>query len=326
MRTDRTPIAILLGDIHLSHLPPVFRSTEADWYDTQAYYLNQISGLAHRLDVTTVVCAGDIFDRPDPPPRLINLAIEHLPKGMYAIPGNHDLPNHNIDDIYNSAYGVLILAEVINDMSIQTHKEVKVTEDLYLQLWGFPFGRTIRPPSSAPEDDYNFIDLCVAHKFIWKNGEDADVKPEGGNITGIDLSKYDAAVFGDNHRGFQHIWKRKKAECSVFNCGTFMRRTSREQKYQPRMGVLYDDSSIEPYYLEVSNDQFLTDRPDNIILDAELSSHELQKLSEFLNAVGDVAASDLEFRLTVRDWMRQQNEGKLVKQIIKELMDPEHLV
>ena len=50
--------------------------------------LEQIRDLQKEFDCP-VICAGDIFDKWNSPPELINFAYDNLPE-IYAIPGQHD--------------------------------------------------------------------------------------------------------------------------------------------------------------------------------------------------------------------------------------------
>src|SRR4051812_12555947 len=62
------------SDIHLSHKPPIARSAEPCWYSAMQRQLDELRSVALELDVPIFV-AGDIFDRWNPPPELINFAI-----------------------------------------------------------------------------------------------------------------------------------------------------------------------------------------------------------------------------------------------------------
>src|SRR5688572_18895632 len=101
---QEAPIAILCADLHLTLRPPLCRA-DKNWMLTQRDYLLQIrklqepAHLKNHLEATAkipVICAGDIFDRWNPPPELVNFALRFLPNGMICVPGQHDLPNHNI--------------------------------------------------------------------------------------------------------------------------------------------------------------------------------------------------------------------------------------
>ena len=110
-------IAILCSDLHLSLTKPACRA-DKDWMEVQAHYLKQLEDTAGNLPI---FCAGDIFDRWNAPPELINFALRNLPDDMLCVPGQHDLPNHRLDEKHRSGYGVLSNAGKIEDLSNKKH-------------------------------------------------------------------------------------------------------------------------------------------------------------------------------------------------------------
>jgi hypothetical protein len=124
---------------------PVWRSAEEDWLEAQRRPLKEVRELQNEHQCV-VICAGDIFDRNrkisdgwDAPAELINFALEELPDGMYAIPGQHDLPNHQYIDIGRSAYWTLVKIGKIKNIAPGHFTNIGP----YLQLFGFPPGYSI---------------------------------------------------------------------------------------------------------------------------------------------------------------------------------------
>ena len=117
MRQKTRVVAIACADIHLQHTAPICRSGEPDWYAAMARPLEELRGLQENYDCP-ILCAGDVFNHwNNCPPELINWAIKHLPK-MYAIPGQHDLPQHRLDDVRKSAYWTMVEAGVIENLPL----------------------------------------------------------------------------------------------------------------------------------------------------------------------------------------------------------------
>lgn len=291
-------IAIVCSDIHLSHRPPVARSAEPDWYEAMARPLEELTQLSEHHD-TSVIIAGDIFDRWNSPPQLINFAINHLPRWyapkIYAIPGQHDLPNHRIEEAYRSAYMTLHHAGVIWDMGagygiIPGGPEIATYGQLVMV--GFPWGCSLVAANEVDmvgrSDDFM---VAVVHDYIWMKGhghKGADRTKLVSSAKRYDLLKtYDAVVFGDNHSGFVH---RQFDAPDIFNCGTFMRRRSDEINYQPQVGLLYEDGRIEPHYLDTSQDKFLKEP-----LAKELEQQEVD-MSEFIEELSNLNLDSLDFR------------------------------
>lgn len=249
-------IAILCSDIHLSHKAPIARSAEPDWYAAMARPLMELNHLGHEYRVP-IVCAGDVFDHWKSPPELINFAIKYIPKGMYAVPGQHDLAYHSIEDIRKSAYWTLVEAGVIENLPYGT-PIVDLTSKIELLLWGFPWGfENNRVTDSVPGDFVSTkkeppVQLAVVHAYNWMKGKSYPGAPVKGRcIKWRERFKdYTASVFGDNHKGFtfgKHM----------MNCGTFMRRKIDEIKYHPQVGLLNKWGRIIPHYLDTSMDKFI---------------------------------------------------------------------
>src|SRR5262245_45393768 len=144
MRDQTKAIAIFASDLHLSEKAPVARSAEPDWFAAQQRHLVELAELQDRVDAP-IFYAGDIFDKSNPSPRLINWAIDHLPRG-YAIPGQHDLPFHRLEDIKDSGYWTLCRTTVL------TNIQDTITLDLgKILVRAFPWGHEIEPfPRSRP--------------------------------------------------------------------------------------------------------------------------------------------------------------------------------
>ena len=140
MRESNKVIAILCADIHLQHKAPVWRSAEDDWYEAMRRPLKEITDLGYTHNCPIII-AGDIFTKWNSCPELINFALTYLPSGAYCIPGQHDLPNHQIKDIEKSAYQTLIKAGKITDFK-QTHLNIA-------HINAFPFGTKLTASPSA---------------------------------------------------------------------------------------------------------------------------------------------------------------------------------
>jgi hypothetical protein len=202
--------------------------------------LDQLGGVADRLEVP-IICAGDIFDRWNSSPELVNFAIRNLPD-MWAVPGQHDLPLHRMDLVHKSAYDTLVLAKKITTIPVGG---VTISDDL--SAHGFGWGEEITDPHGS-----HGVGLAVVHQFIWTGSygypgasEDSHLKQMSKKLKG-----YDAAVFGDNHKGFL-VGK-------VLNCGTFFRRKSDEIDYRPTIGILYNSGEIVREELDTTGEYMET--------------------------------------------------------------------
>lgn len=252
-------VAILCADIHLSHRVPTARSNEKNWYEAMDRMLSQVRALQKDNFDCPVIVAGDLFDRWDEPAELINFAIDALPKNVYAIPGQHDLPHHGYGRIKKSAYWTLVSCGRIANLNpggatrvqFKTSVQDKGVEIAY---HGFPWGSEVKCPEKM---DGGVLNVAVIHSFVWskafRESKYPGVSVEQNTRKWRErLEGFDLAVFGDNHFPFHALGER----LGMFNCGVLIRRTKKEYDYRPRVGLLYDDGSVESCKLHRINDVF----------------------------------------------------------------------
>jgi hypothetical protein len=210
------PIAVSCSDIHLSATAPIARSKEKDWIAKQESYIQQWAALKQKYNVPAII-AGDIFDKAKGTPELINLATKYL-KGDYVIPGQHDLPYHDFDQMHKSAFGVLVETGVVRLIPpAREGKGWQVSDKLCLHA--FPWGFEICPPDK--EVCQNGTHVAVIHAYCWHKGQAYVGADKGQNAVAYrkQIRGYDFALFGDNHKKFTL----KSGDCTVVNHGGFMR-------------------------------------------------------------------------------------------------------
>ena len=241
------------------------------------------------MDVPLVL-AGDVFDRWNPSPELINLALEALePVDVYAIPGQHDLPYHNYSDRKRSAYWTLVTARVVVNL---TPGHGFFVADGHLVLYGFPWGWKL---TRCPAQTNDPLTLAVCHRYCWIEGNShPGAKPED-HVDALrkELAGFDAAVFGDNHSGF--LASRRTGEAAVLNSGTVMRRTTAEAGYNPAYGVLYSNGCFARVQSTTpAKDRFREGNPLETV--AGLSPDLVALIEDLPDQMSDQAAGLRDFR------------------------------
>lgn len=302
--SDHHVIAILCSDLHLSSLKPACRAEE-NWFSVQSEYLSQLNKLAHWFEVP-VICAGDIFDRWNANSETINFALQLLPDNMICVAGQHDLPNHRMDQMFRSAYGVLKEAGKIIDICGKTYA---VTDQL--MAYGYGWGQEIKPCEPAKYQSEAYIRLAVIHKYCWTTRCSYPGAENSDKVGAYAkrLKGYDAAVFGDNHIGFCA----KAGTCNVINTGGFIRRKSDELDYSPRVGLLMSDGSIDTHFLETKHDKFV-----EIVEEGETLPLDMQAFIKGLKSFEQLGTN---FREIVENHLRQDDIDGPVKDIILEALE-----
>lgn len=254
------PAAVVISDLHLSLLRPACRA-DKDWMEVQASYLDQVNVIRYELNPIKrlpILCAGDIFDRWNAPPELINFALKHLPDGMICVPGQHDLPNHRYDDVHRSGYGVLKQTGKIEDVH-QMELIVEHNGKCSFSIHGFGWGQPVQPRKETA----HLLQVALIHQYCWTSDLCYPGAPQEANASAFkkQLKGYDVAVFGDNHQSFTT----KCGDCNVLNTGGFIRRKSDEIDRVPCIGIIYDDGTVKRKKLDTSIDVFQDvqkDRPE----------------------------------------------------------------
>lgn len=262
------PDLIAVADLHLTLRRPPARA-EQNWLDVQADRLAWLSELKAKYNCP-IVYAGDIFDRYDAGAKeekgkhdtateLINWAIHHVPKG-YAVPGNHDLPNHDLSQVHRSAYWILVEAGVLEDLPVGI--PIRVDDSLpsrrHLFLTGFPCGTKEHEYGVRVLVEESGFHVAVVHGYCWEDqfGHPGAKEEDKSYQWANRLSGYDVAVFGDNHQSFV---TRYMALPTVVNVGCFIPRRSDERTLGTKVALIYvnDHDRIELVHPDELQDHWL---------------------------------------------------------------------
>ena len=302
-------IGILCADIHLSHTPPVWRSAEPNWYAALQRPLDEIAELQKKYKCP-VFNAGDIFDKWNSPAELINFVMNNLPNEFYSIPGQHDLPNHNISELEKSAYETLVIAGKIQNILPFGYDVFRT-----LNISAFPFGVPITSCKKSKR-----INIALVHQYVCTYKSDYPGAPEKSHIKYIcantklienKLYGYDVIIYGDNHKGFtSHV-----GDTVIWNCGTLMRRKSDEINYKPRVGLLFSNGVVEPYYLDQSQDKYLSAEQSKKLI--EQSAIDFKKFAKELSELSD---SELDFQEAWKFYVLKNNVSKEIDNIVWDAM------
>lgn len=295
-------IAVVSSDWHISDKPPIARSCEKDWFEVQRCAIEQVLTLCQDYDCPLLL-AGDIFDKWKQPPETITFLINMLREfpRVLAVPGNHDLPNHQYDDRERSAYHTLECAEVLT--TIHPHGYLRLTEDIL--VYGFPCG--YQPPCKMKENK-NLLSIALIHDYIWITDADYPGAPIERRFDQYNkkLKGFDLACFGDNHTGF--CCDRLKRP--LINCGTLLRRKMNEKDYEPMVGLIYDDGSIEDHKLDCSEDKFIDIDQGLSLIESALD------MTEVISSLSELADQASNFIDAVHNWMEKNGiKGRLRKLI-----------
>jgi hypothetical protein len=309
-----------MSDIHLSHQPPVWRSAEKDWYRAMHRSFIEIGEVVYSLsehgnedndDRLFCIVAGDIFHKWNSPPKLINFAIDQFQSirmysSIFAIPGQHDLPNHLDDQIESSPYTTLCRANVIEDIDAC---DCEPEEFNGKSVFGYGWNTSL-------ENQCLQVDIAVVHRYMWMDGCSYHKAPNTSKVTEIanQLGKPKLIIAGDNHVGFWHSPTR------TFNCGGLYRRNKDQIDYGPRIGIIYSDLSVIPYYLDTSHDDTLGNFANSSIMEV---AEKQEDIDEFLQELSQMGRGGLDFLDAVRRYTNSNGVRKSTQLLIEQILTGE---
>ena len=294
-------IAILCSDLHLSFKPPIWRSEEPIWFEAMAKPLHELNELAYRKHKVPILHAGDLFDKWNSPAELINFALDHLPE-MWSIPGQHDLPHHQLKDIQKSAYWTLVKSGKVHNLApghtFQIGNEFRVT--------GFPWGY----PLTETEKKNDSLDIALVHEYIWIQGKGYPTAPQEAKVSKAKTKGFDIVSYGDNHQSFEV----KGKQGIIWNNGGFMKRHRDEDIHSPRVGLVMSDGSIESHYLNTEGEMYMK-------MQSADKFTEGPKMDKFFDSLEELGTNDLDFEKTVNEYTKTKKVSKPVVRLIEECME-----
>lgn len=240
-------IGIATSDWHFWHTPPVWRSAEENWLETMGKYLDIIISEAYKFNCD-IFMAGDMFDHYNPVPQTINFVKNKLKNQIYAVPGQHDLEHHILENLDKTGF------ETLSDKIIYYPKQDYYNFNglnVYFAPWGTDFS-SIKVRKFA-----GVKNILIAHKYVWFDDKTRYGGPDipTGKLTGLKeiLQRFDFAIFGDNHIPFTC----KIGNCNVINPGTMVKRKIDEKDYKTGYALLYDDNTFDFIEFDTSGDKHL---------------------------------------------------------------------
>lgn len=295
-------VAILCSDLHLRETAPSFRSDE-NWLEVLGENLDHLRRLAdnHRCPI---ICAGDVFDRWNPPASLVAWAIRKMPH-MYAIPGQHDLAGHCVDRRMDGAYGALVLAGKITDLEPETWTSIHAR----LAVYAMPWGRYTQPTSFSG----SITSLVVMHKYVHNGGHTAyHGAPQEAHVNNNAVHQ-GSWLIGDNHVP----WDSHHRGQYVFNHGGFCRTASDQINNKSYPGFLHESGKIRcgPAYPDSKKTLVAPEKIEQEIISNNETRELIEELRKVENSVPDFGAR---IRQAAQHAAKQEVK-KVLEQLIQEL-------
>lgn len=246
LKRKLNPSAILTADWHIRADIPECRTD--DFLQTQEDKVKFIVHLSKEHNCPILI-AGDIGNKHQWPNWLLRwFAYMVKDINIIAIPGQHDLPNHRLDQLDKSAQGVLSITDVIDLRS-----NVFISKEKDFELVSYPYSYPIvNYKKYFPEWDYiekrtSIIamthQMIIENKPLWPGQED----PKASSIL-RKFPEYVLILSGDNHNPFTVEYKGR----ILVNPGSLMRTTAEQINHKPRIYLWYASTNkVKPVYLPI---------------------------------------------------------------------------
>lgn len=263
---------LYMGDLHIRGKSP--RNRKDDYKTALIAKLREIWKLAEYNKVQAIICAGDIFDRPEVTNGvLLEFAevFKESPVPIYTTAGNHDIYSYNLDTYGRTSLRILELIVpqlyVINDPK----------ENVYLKDGDDTVALSFQPyDQRIDRDGYGYSPGNPAHGFYkihTAHGMLLDHDPkvfDRYTYLGTVNTEADLVLTGHDHIGYGYY---ERADGRKFvNCGAVTRLTASEAEIERKVqvaliDVTYIDGEREGYWSDVELIELRSAKPGPEILD-----------------------------------------------------------
>lgn len=301
----RQPSAILSADWHLRDDTPVCRTD--DYFAAMESKIDFILDLQKSYDDRPpILVAGDLFQRAFSSPYLEAWAIEKMMGALIVcIPGQHDLPNHNLNLYHKSSMAVLENAGVL--LVGQLVGTGEGFNALFGEVHTFPYGTAITPVirRNRPLKQEN-RSICLAHQLVYRGRELWPGMEAERARDLLDRVNYDLVVTGDNHQTFTL----KRNDKLLVNPGSLMRQDADQEDHEPCVFLWYAETNeAEPIYLPIEDDVITREH-------IERQEQRENRINVFVARLQDDYEVGLSYRKNLRAHMRENKTDKPVRQLV----------
>ena len=293
---------IITGDIHLRDTKPTCRTD--DYLDALGKKLDFVRDLQKKY-VYPVCDSGDLFDKWKPSPFLLQWAISKLPE-MITVPGNHDLPQHNIDLYNKSGLSVLEAAGVIQVLRGDSIE--MVYEGKCINVHGVPWGS--KPNGGASKEHDRNVLIWHTLAYIGKPPYPGCDVPDANYILDA-YPEYDLVITGHYHKSFVI----EKDGRVLVNPGSLMRSTADQIDYEPKI-YIWDslNNSVRPVYLPIEKGVVSREHID-------VKNERDERISVFVEKLNENIDVSLSFEDNLERFMKKNKTRKELQEKIWEIVN-----
>jgi len=293
--------AILASDLHIRGDVPICRTD--DYIEAQDKKLNFMFELCQTNDCPLLI-AGDIGHVSQWPNRLLERFISIASKyaiDIIGIPGQHDLPQHKIDNLNKSGCGVLNACGTIQMINVPV-----IYKDKFI-INPFPWGKKIVEARNLDLPNVAMShQMVIENKLLWPG----QIAPKGNQLIKKFVS-YQLILTGDNHSSFV-------SECDnrwLVNAGSMMRMTAAQREFKPSIYKWFiGGNRIENVRLPIHEGVVSREHLKN-------KKNREESMSTFTSKIEDEVESTLFFEKNMESYLNKHRTKKQVKNKIWEAIE-----
>jgi len=216
---------------------------------------------------------------------------------FYTIIGNHDMPQHNIDNMDKSGLQTLFDCCVINNLSDQVHWGNNLNESPYKCIY---------------YNGQNKRKVIFAHIMTYKGKKPwpGCTDPEAHEVFDL-FPEADLIVTGHNHKTFTA----KKGNRLLVNPGSLTRHKADQIDHKPCV-FLYDVElhKLKRHYLDIQKDVINRDH-------LQIKKNKEKRINAFIEKLSNEWDLDLSFEDNLEIVFNDEKISKRIKAIIYNWMD-----
>lgn len=281
---------LITADWHIRGDRPRCR-TDEDWLESQREDIRAVVKVARQKRVDAVWILGDLFHQPRCATEAVNMVLAELNRlrdvcPVRILPGNHDLPYHDFNNLHACSLGIVYNAGY-DMLKTDSGDEDEGFGELALHpgfrtLYATPFGM------EDTEGLREFVnDFWATHQLTFETEKDRPI--EGIGKTAQDLLDMAPGVSvimtGDYHHGYVY----RNADRCVITPGCLNIQVADMANYRPRVYILETTSlEVEAVYLEGHAGDIVTD-----YLETERERDE--RMEKVLSVIGGADGVSLSF-------------------------------
>ncbi len=301
------PTAILTADWHIRATVPICRTD--DFMAAMWKKVGFILDLSDKYRIPILI-AGDVGLKSQWPNWLLEEFIGRIKAkkgkaGVYAIPGQHDLPDHNIDLWRASAIGVLHESETVMFLGVDGQKFIHLDEPGLWSVFPFPYSIEVSDIKNPLGEDYLRPLIAISHTLVTERAPESFLVDKAQSAMNLleRFPKYDLILVGDNHKPFVQEHEGRL----LVNPGSLMRTTADQVDHKPRVYLWYrEDNRVEPVYLPIEEN--VIDRTH-----IDLAEQKDQRIEAYVSRLSEEVEIGLSFEGNLEAYFKSNRVRKPVQ-------------